>query len=321
VARILVTGAAGFIGRALCGGLSEQGHQIVGLTRNPAAPIPGVALHPIGEIGPRTDWSGHLDRIEIVVHLANRAHRQVQDTAVADEAEAAAALARAAARAGVWRFLYMSSIRAMGDATPPGAPFRSTDPPAPRDAYGRGKLATERALRTVAQETGLELVVLRPPLVYGPGVKGNFRALLRLAASGLPLPFAGIDNRRSLIFLDNIVDLAACACLHPDAAGCTLLGRDAVDLSLAEVIAALAAALGCPVRLFSAPQPAFAAFRHLPMLGPLIARLTLSLQVDDRETRAALDWRAPVSPEIGLAATARAFRQESLREPRGGPRC
>ncbi len=311
MARILVTGAAGFIGRALCGGLSARGHEIVGWTRNPAAPIPGVALQPIGEIGPRTDWSGHLDRIEIVAHLANRAHRRIRETGVAGEAEAAAALARAAARAGVRRLVHMSSVRAMGGTTLPGAPFRPTDLPAPRDAYGRAKLATERALRAVAQETELELVVLRPPLVYGPGVKGNFRALLRLAASGLPLPFAGIDNRRSLIFLDNLVDLTACACFHPAAAGRALLGRDAVDLSLPELIGALAAALGRPARLFPAPQSAFAALRRLPMLGPLIARLTLSLQVDDRETRAALGWRAPVSPEIGLAATARAFLQRS----------
>jgi nucleoside-diphosphate-sugar epimerase len=308
VARILVTGAAGFIGRALCSRLVERGHAVVGLTRGPTAPFGDVDLRPIGEIGPRTDWSGKLDRIDVVIHLASRAHRPARETAAADEAEAAAALARAAAKTGVRRLLHMSSVRAMGEVTLPGAPFCCTDPPAPRDAYGRGKLAIERALQAVAQETGLELTILRPPLVYGPGVKANFRALIRLAASGLPLPFAGIDNHRSLIFLDNLVDLAARACGHPGAVGRVLLVRDAEDLSLPEVIVALAEAVGRPARLFAVPRPAFAALRRVPKLGPLVARLTLSLQVDDRETLAALDWQPPVSAASGLAATAQAFR-------------
>jgi nucleoside-diphosphate-sugar epimerase len=139
-------------------------------------------------------------------------------------------------------------------------------------------------------------------------VKANFRALMRLVASGLPLPLAGIDNRRSLIFIDNLVDLVGRACLHPSAAGRVLLARDAADLSTPELIRLLAAGLGRPARLFRVPRPALAMLRALPKLGPLVSRLTLSLQVDDAETRAAVDWRPPVSPEIGLAATATAFR-------------
>jgi nucleoside-diphosphate-sugar epimerase len=132
-------------------------------------------------------------------------------------------------------------------------------------------------------------------------------ALLRLTASGLPLPFAAVQNRRSLIFLENLVDVTARACIHPDAVGRVLLACDPVDLSTPELIRALAAGLGRPARLFAMPQAAFALLRRLPMIGPLAARLTLSLQVDDRETRAALDWRPPVSPGTGLVATARAF--------------
>ena len=309
--RILVTGAAGFIGCALCLGLVERGHVVLGMTRRPAQPIPGVELCPIGDIGPGTDWSAHLDRIDVVVHLATRAHRPGRDAADNDEAQAARILARSAADAGVRRLVHMSSIRAMGDATPPGAPFRGTDLPDPRDRYGRGKLAIERALLAAASESGIEIVILRPPLVYGPGVKANFRALMRLAASGLPLPLARIDNRRSLIFIDNLVDLVGCACLHPGAGGRVLLARDAADLSTAELIRILAAELGRPARLFSVPQAALAALRRVPKLGPPLARLTLSLQVDDNETRAALDWQPPVSPEIGLAATATAFRARS----------
>jgi len=311
LARILVTGAAGFIGRALCSGLVERGHTVRGRTRGPAEPIPGVELRPIGDIGPRTDWSGHLGGIEIVIHLANRAHRPDGTVPSNTEPAAAAGLVSAAANAGVRRIVQMSSVRAMGDATLPGIPFRCTDPPVPRDAYGRSKLAIERALQIAARQIGLEVVILRPPLVYGPGVKANFRALLRLAASGLPLPLAGIDNRRSLIFLDNLVDLTARVCTDHRAAGRVLLARDTVDWSTPELIRVLAEGLGRTARLFTAPKGAFGALRVLPGLGPVVNRLSLSLQVDDEATRALLDWLPPVSSEIGLAATARAFRVRS----------
>jgi hypothetical protein len=170
-----------------------------------------------------------------------------------------------------------------------------------------------------AQQSGIEIVILRPPLVYGPGVRANFRRLMRLAASGLPLPLAGIDNRRSLIFTENLVDLVGRACLHPRAAGQVLLARDGVDFSTPELIRLLAAAMGRPARLFGVPPSALSAFCGLPLVGPSLARLTLSLQVDDAETRAALDWRPPVSPEIGLQATTAAFRALPRREQaRGG---
>jgi len=297
----VVTGAAGFIGDALCRGLAARGHDVLGITRGPAEAIPGAEVRPIGEIGPRTDWSSHLTAAEIVIHLANRGAPEAAG-------QAAATLARAAAASGVRRLVYMSSIRAMGAVTAPGAAFRPPDPPLPRDAYGRAKLASERFLLAAAQETGFELVILRPPLVYGPNVKANFRALIRLAASGLPLPFAGIDNRRSLIFLDNLIDVGALAATDPAAAGRMLLLRDTVDLSTQELVCRLAAGLGRTARLFAVPEAAFAMLRPIPALGPLVGRLTLSLQVDDSATRALLGWAPPVPIEIGLATTARAFR-------------
>jgi nucleoside-diphosphate-sugar epimerase len=296
-----VTGAAGFIGAALCRGLVARGHDVLGITRGPAEAIPGVEVRPIGDIGPRTDWSPHLTAADIVIHLADRGAPEAAR-------QAAAALARAAAVSGVQRLVYMSSVRAMGAVTAPGVPFRPTDPPLPRDAYGRAKLANERFLSAAAQETGLQLVILRPPLVYGPNVKANFRALIRLAASGLPLPFARIDNRRSLIFLDNLVDVGACAAIDPSAAGRVLLLRDTVDLSTRELVCRLAAGLGRRARLFAIPEAAFAMLRSVPALGSLVSRLTLSLQVDDSATRALLDWAPPVPTEAGLAHTARAFR-------------
>jgi len=300
LARILVTGAAGFIGDALCRGLAARGHDVLGITRGPAEAIPGVEVRPIGDIGPRTEWSVHLKGAEIVIHLADRGPPETAPPA-------GAALARAAAIGGVRRLVYMSSIRAMGAVTEPGAPFRPTDPPLPSDAYGRAKLASERIL-SAAQETGLELVILRPPLVYGPNVKANFRALIRLAASGLPLPFARIDNCRSLIFLGNLVDVVAEAAVNPAAAGRVLLIRDTVDLSTPELVRTLAHGLGRPARLFAVPEAAFAMLRSTPALGALVARLTLSLQVDDSATRALLDWVPRVSTETGLAITAHAFR-------------
>jgi UDP-4-keto-D-QuiNAc 4-reductase len=311
LARILVTGAAGFIGRALCCGLRDRGHTVLGRTRKPVDPVPGVQFRAIGSIDHQTDWSSHLDRVEIVVHLASRAHRAARNAAAENEPAAAATLMHAAGAAGVRRLLHVSSIKAMGESTAPGAPFSATDPPLPRDHYGKNKLETELRLRDVARQTGVELVILRPPLVYGPGVKGNFRALLRLAGSGLPLPFAGIDNRRSLIFLDNLVDLAAVACIDARAAGRVLLARDLADWSTPELVRRLAAALDRPARLFAVPPSAVAALRRVPGLGPLTARLTASLQVDDGETRATLGWLPPVRSEIGMAETARAFCEAS----------
>ena len=300
-----MTGAAGFIGRALCRALAGHGHDVLGLTRRPAPAIPGLALHPIGTIGPDTEWRRPLRDAEIVVHLATSAHRASQG---GDESEAAAHLAREAAACGVRRLVQMSSLRAMGETTPRGAPFRATDPPRPADPYGRAKLALERALAMAAVEADLDLVILRPPLVYGPEAKGNLRALIRLVGAGLPLPFAHTDNRRSLIFLGNLVDLAARASVDPAAAGRVLLARD-IDLATPDLVRALAAGLGCRARLFALPQPLVAAMRDLPGLGPIAARLTLSLQADDRETRAALGWMPPFPAEEALAASARAWRR------------
>jgi UDP-N-acetyl-alpha-D-quinovosamine dehydrogenase len=306
VVGILVTGAGGFIGRALCPALAAQGHRVWAGLRAAAPQVAGAEPRVLGTIAPGGDWSKTLAGVEIVIHLAQIAHRHAAPSVLAGEPVAAAALARSAARAGVRRLVYLSSIKAMGDATAPGRPLRPDDPPHPEDAYGRMKLASERALAASAAEGGIELAILRPPLVYGPGAGGNFRALARLAASGLPLPFAAVANRRSLLFRDNLVDLVASAITHPGAAGRVLLAAD-LTLATPALIRLLAAARGRRARLFALPDAAFAGLRRMPGIGPALSRLTLSLEVDDGPTRAALGWAPRYGGEAALAAAAGAL--------------
>lgn len=307
MARILVTGAGGFIGSALCPALAARGHDVVAGLRRPAtAPVTGERVV-LGDILPATDWSAVLRGVDIAIHLAQRAHAGPDPAVLSAEPRAVAALARALAASGGRRLVLVSSVKAMGEATAPGRPFRADDEPRPEDAYGRAKLAGERAAAEAARAGDVELVVIRPPLVYGPGVRGNFAALLRLAASGAPLPFAAIDNRRSLICRDNLVDLLAAAATHPAAARGCWLARDGDDLSTPELIRALAAGLGRAPRLFPVPGALFAALRPLPGIGPRLARLTRSLQVDDGATLERLGWRPPLAAADALAAVARAF--------------
>lgn len=304
MARILVTGAGGFIGAALCPVLAAGGHDVVAGLRRPRpvadAPMPGVEPRILGDIAPGRDWSPALRDVDVVVHLAQRAHRLASSRSHEIEPAAAAALARGGPR----RLIYLSSIKAMGEASLPGRPLRAEDEPRPQDAYGLAKLASERALAAVAAERRVELVVIRPPLVYGPGVGGNFRALARLAASGAPLPFGALDNRRSLIFVGNLVDLIASAAIHPAAPGQVWLAADGADLTIAELIGVLAAGQGRRARLLPLPQSAFAALRYLPAIGSAVARLTLPLQVDDSATRAALGWAPRFEAKAAIASTA-----------------
>ena len=306
MARILVTGATGFIGRALCSALAHHGHEIIAGLRRAASPTPGAASVIVGDIAPGWAWPSDFGQIDVVIHLAQQAHRTATE-ALSGEPAAAVALAKAAHRAGAARLLYMSSVKAMGEETPTGRPFRAADPPQPADMYGQGKLATEQALVTATRETSLELAIVRPPLVYGPGVRANFRALMRLVARGLPLPFAAIDNRRSLVFIDNLVDLTITAALHPAAAGGVWLVRDDVDLSTPSLVRALAAGLGRPARMFAVPRAAWSLLQAVPGLGSRLAPLTGSLQVDDASTRATFDWLPPVPAMSGLALTARSI--------------
>jgi len=311
-APIVIVGAGGFIGRALVARLAERGAPVSAVVRRAVAVPRGVTLHAIGDITAATDWSALLRGARAVVHLASRAHAPpgADQEWIEGEAAAAAQFVRAAGRAGVERVVLVSSIKVLGEATD-GVPFRAGRPAAPADAYGFAKWCLEEAMRgAAAAADGPALTVIRPPLVYGPGVKANFRALLRLVDRGLPLPFASIANRRSLVFLDNLVDLVEVALVHPAARDGTFLLRDEEEVSTPELIRRIARALGRPARLFACPPPLLRLAARAAGRGAAADRVLGSLSIDDAATREQLGWRPRVALDDGLAATCRWYRGE-----------
>lgn len=307
---VLVTGANGFVGRALCAALGEGGYDVTAAVRD-GTRAQGVRgrIVPIGALSRETDWDVALAGVKVVVHLAGRVH--VMNETASDpfqafravNVEATQALARAAVRHGVSRLVFVSSIKVNGEATAERA-FDAEDNPAPGDPYGVSKLEAERALARIGRETGLEVVVVRPPLVYGPGVGGNFRRLLGLVSRGVPLPFGAIANRRSLIYNQNLASaLIACA-THPDAKGRTYLVSDDETFSTPELVRRLGAALGRKARLVPIPMALLRAAGAITGKSEEVDRLVGSLTVDSRPIRTQLAWRAPYSAEEGLRQTA-----------------
>jgi UDP-glucose 4-epimerase len=310
----LVTGATGFVGGAIAARLS---HDAPGQVRIAARRAPGdlsmLPLTLVADLGPDTDWRDAVRGVVTVVHAAARVHvmRESSANPLAEfrraNVEGTLRLAGQAAEAGVRRFVFISSIKVNGEATGEGRPYTAADPPAPVDPYGVSKLEAEEALRALARGTGLEVVVIRPVLVYGPGVKGNFRSMLRWLRRGLPLPLGAIDNARSLVSLDNLVDLIAVCVRHPGAAHQTFLASDGEDLSTPELLRRTAAALGTHARLLPVPAPMLRAAACVVGRGDAAQRLCGSLQVDIRSTRARLGWTPPTSVDAALRRTAAAF--------------
>jgi nucleoside-diphosphate-sugar epimerase len=311
---VLVTGASGFVGLRLCARLAAEGYRVRAALRRDSAELaalaPAAEIVTVGAIGADTDWREALEGVDTVVHLAARAH-VMRDTASDPLAEyrrvnvsGSAALARAAAAAGVGRLIYLSSIKVNGEATT-GAPFRENDTPAPLDAYGRSKWEAEQSLGRIAAQTGLALSILRPPLIYGPGVKGNVARLLGWIARGRPLPLGSIDNRRSLIYLENLIDAILAVMRHP-APGRIYLVSDARDLSTPQLIRALARGLGRPPRLFSVPPSLLRLAGACTGQRDAVDRLLGSLQIDASRITAELGWRPAHDPEQGLILTAQA---------------
>jgi len=293
---VAILGAAGFIGRALVDHLVAQGLAVRAVTRTTAAFASAVEARVAGTLDHRSDWRGLLNGARAVIHLASRAHMPPGDAAwLAAERDTAAAIADAATAAGVERTILVSSIKVLGETTTE-RPFSATSQPDPRDAYGRAKLAIETAMR---QHGAPGLTIIRPPLVYGPEVKGNFRALLRWIERRVPLPLAAIRNRRAFVFRDNLTALIAAALIHPAAAGQIFLVRDDEEIGTPQLARAIAWRVGAPARLFPAPAWLLRAATGDRLVG--------SLTVDDGATRSRLGWRPPFSLSDGLDATCRWF--------------
>jgi nucleoside-diphosphate-sugar epimerase len=310
--RILVTGASGFVGSALCPLLEARGHAVRRAIRASGS-LPGAGeTVSVGELSGETDWTGALAGVQCVVHLAARTHvlRERSLDPLAEyrrvNVEATRRLAAQAAAAGARRLVFASSVKVNGEESP-GRPFTEADDPRPQDAYGLSKREAEQALRALERETGLEVVVLRPPLVYGPGVKGNFLRLLQLVARGVPLPLASVRNRRSLIYVGNLADAILAACEAPQAAGRTYLVSDGEPVSTPELVRAIARALGVAPRLLPCPPALLRAAAALAGRGQEAHRLLGSLEVDGSRIARELGWRPRASLAEGLAQTARWF--------------
>ena len=304
--RVLVTGASGFVGQGLCPVLEKAGWAIRRASRNPPMDF-GWAR--IADLGPDTGWQEALEGCDAVVHLAARVH--VSSTSDAStraalhlaNASGPERLAREAARLGVGRFILMSSIKVNGEATDKACPFQADDPPRPEDTYGESKWAGEQALARVGSETGMEWVVLRPPLIHGPGVGANFLRMLRWIHHGLPLPLGKVDNLRSLLGLANLADIVTLCLDHPGAAQKVILASDGEDISTPELFRRLAKHMGRSARLPALPLGVLEGLGRMTGLEAVLAKLTGSLRVDTRFLREDLGWIPLNSLDAGLAAT------------------
>ncbi|MBU6958471.1 SDR family oxidoreductase [Pseudomonas sp. CVAP len=312
---ILVTGGSGFLGGALIKHLAKaREYSLTAPVRDLGVTLPpDVRLLPTTDLNEVTDWHLALVNIDIVVHTAARVH--VMKETVADPLSVFRAvnvngtlnLARQAAAAGVKRFVFISSIKVNGEFTRPGEAFTADELPAPIDPYGISKFEAEQGLRELSAATAMDVVIIRPVLVYGPGVKANFLSMMRWLYKGIPLPFGAVQNRRSLISLDNLVDLIVTCLDHPAAANQTFLASDGEDVSTTELLRKLATSLGKSARLL--PVPVWLMSGVAAMLGKraLAQRLFGNLQVDLGKNQQLLGWTPPVSLDHGLSLTAQSF--------------
>jgi len=308
--HILLTGASGFVGQAMAHACLAANVSLVCPSRTPLSWQAEDMRNPIiSDMKADTDWTALLQGVDIVIHSAARVH-VMQETASdplaqfrAVNVDASLQLARQAAAAGVKQFIYLSSVKVNGEATLPGHPYTADDQPMPQDAYGVSKMEAEQALLQLAQSTGMAVTIIRPPLVYGPGVKANFLSMLRMVRRGLPLPLGSIRNQRSFVYLANLVDLILHCRLHEAARNQIFLASDGRDLSTPELLRLCAQALQVKARLL--PFPPALLTLAASMLGKknVADRLCQSLQVDISKTRQLLAWSPPYTVEQGLQAT------------------
>jgi nucleoside-diphosphate-sugar epimerase len=311
---ILITGANGFIGSAICKAL-HQTNAVRAVVRGPVPPrlIDGVEYFS-GSLSHDFEWGESLRDVSQIIHCAARVH-VMNDKSLNPLAEfrrvnveGTMRLARQAAKSGVKRFIYLSSIKVNGEFSRIDAPFEPDQKPSPVDPYGVSKNEAEQGLISLSSETGMEVVIIRPPLVYGPGVQANFRSMMIWLKRGLPLPFGAItNNRRSLIYLDNLVDLVVTCTKHPAAVNQIFLASDYHDLSTAELLNRLAMSLGRPAKLINVPLDLLTLGAKIVGGADLVDRLCGSLQVDISKTIDLLEWRPPVGLDEGFELTARCF--------------
>jgi UDP-N-acetyl-alpha-D-quinovosamine dehydrogenase len=317
--KFMVTGANGFVGATLCRALLKQDRRVVAVVRQasdiPRNPEPGGSLEAcaVGDIGPRTEWTDCFHGADIVIHLAARVH-VMDHTAGSQQAfrtvnvRGTERLARAAAANGVRRFVFASTVKVNGENTVAGQKFTEQDAPAPSDNYAVSKWEAEQVLHRIADETGLEVVIVRPPLVYGPGVKGNFTLMLSAVARGIPLPFASVANLRSLVYVENLADaLIACA-TQPAAAGQTYLVCDGEDVSTPDLLRRVGVEIGVPARLFPCRPALLRLAGRLAGKSRQMERLLESLQADSGKIRRELNWVPPCSLQHGLQTAAAWYR-------------
>ena len=304
--KLLLTGATGFLGSRLATDLQTKPAVNLTAAVRRCVEIPAAHIVEVPNLDADTYWSTALIDQQVVIHAAARAHIMKDEMAdpLAEyrkiNVDGTLNLARQAAEAGVKRFIFISSIKVNGEQTVLGKPFRADDMPAPEDACGISKWEAEQGLQQLAKETGMEVVIIRPPLVYGPGVKGNFASMIKLIQKGLPLPLGAIDNQRSLVALDNLVDLIITCVDHPAAANQVFLAGDGEDVSTTQLLRGVARAAGKPCRLV----PVSAGTLHFAatLLGKkaMAQRLLGSLQVDISKPRELLGWTPPLTVEQGL---------------------
>lgn len=304
---ILVTGGSGFVGAALIKRLSYDGFKIRACVRDHNHKFSGdvESIH-IQSINGSTSWDSAFKGVEVVVHCAARVH--VMDDLVPDQlnayrqvnVEGSLNLALKAALAGVRRFLYISSIKVNGESTHLNHPFTADDVPEPLDPYGVSKLEAEQGLRELEMNTGMEVVIVRPPLVYGPGVKANFASMMSWVARGIPLPFGAIYNVRSFVALDNLVDMLVTCLKHPAAAGQTFLVSDNEDVSTTELLRRTAKAMDKKAILLPIPAVALVYGAAILQRHYVAQRICGSLQVDIKKTCRLLDWTPPLTLDQGL---------------------
>jgi nucleoside-diphosphate-sugar epimerase len=302
--RMAVTGASGFVGSALLGRLIVHHVCVCALLRKPSELL-GVETAVVGPLQSADELGLALSGMDTVIHLAGRAHVMVEtggdplSAYRSSNVEGTRRLAQAAAEAGVKRLIFVSSIKVNGERTE-GRPFHAFDTPNPEDAYGISKAEAEQVLKDIGARTGLEVCIIRPPLVYGPGVKGNFSRLMKLIEKGVPLPFGAVRNQRSLVSLDNLCDLIIRCIAHPKAAGQTFLVSDGEDLSTPELLTRMGEAMRRPAKLIPFPLTLLRLGFALIGRGREYERLTGSLQVDIEHTRRTLAWSPPLSVSESL---------------------